>query len=69
MRIYTSETFQKDVTFFCKKCDVPICALCVSYFDHEKHNKVDMLKKYEENKAALQNDLEELENLIYTQFR
>lgn len=59
----------KTCELFCRKCDFPICALCVSSFEHEQHNKVEIFKQYEENKAALHRDLEELENLIYPQFR
>lgn len=53
----------------CEQCDCPICALCVSSFDHEHHFKVDIFKKFEENKAALQKDIQELENLIYPKYQ
>lgn len=50
------------------KCQVPICALCVSSLEHEQHIKADIFKKFEENKATLKIDLQELENLIYPKF-
>lgn len=49
--------------------DCPICALCVSSFEHEQHFKVDIFKKFEEKKAALQKDIQELENLIYPKYQ
>lgn len=53
---------------FCMRCQVPICALCVSSLEHEQHIKVDIFKKFEENKATLKIDIQELENLIYPKF-
>lgn len=53
---------------FCQRCQVPICALCVSSLEHE-HIKADIFKKFEENKATLKIDLQELENLIYPKFQ
>lgn len=53
---------------FCIRCQVPICALCVSSLGHEQYIKADIFKKIEENKATLKIDLQELENLIYPKF-
>lgn len=53
----------------CEQCDCPICAVCVSSFDHEQHFKVDIFKKFEEKKAALQKDIQEIENLIYPKYQ
>ncbi|XP_052692248.1 uncharacterized protein LOC128170508 [Crassostrea angulata] len=61
--------FSKICELHCEQCDCPICALCVSSFDHEQHFKVDIFKKFEEKKAALQKDIQELENLIYPKYQ
>lgn len=53
----------------CEQCDCPICALCVSSVDHEQHFKVDIFKKFEEKKVALQNDIQELENHVHPKYR
>lgn len=53
----------------CEQCDCPICALCVSSFEHEQHFKVDIFKKFEEKKPALRKDIQELENHVYPKYR
>lgn len=53
----------------CEQCDCPICALCVSSFEHEQHFKVDIFKKFEEKKEALRKDIQELENHVYPKYR
>lgn len=53
----------------CEQCDCPICALCVSSFDHEQHIKVDIFKKFEEKKATLRRELQKLEDHLYPKYQ
>lgn len=63
------KTFLKIFELHCEQCDCPICALCISSFSHEQHFKVDIFAKFEEKRAILQRDLQELENHIYPTYR
>lgn len=53
----------------CADCDNSICAICVSSGEHEKHTKVDILEYFENKKAEIQKDLQELENTIFSQYQ
>lgn len=52
----------------CAECDNSICAICVSSGEHDQHKKVDILEYFENKKAEIQRDLQELEESIFPQF-
>lgn len=53
----------------CADCDNSISAICVSSGEHEQHTKVDILEYFENKKAEIQKDLQELENTIFPQYQ
>lgn len=54
---------------YCKQCDVPICAVCVSSKMHQCHNFADVLKSLEIKKQMLQRDLQDLEKYVYPKYQ
>lgn len=53
----------------CEQCNGPICSLCVSSGEHEQHKKTGFLKHFENKKAEIEEDLQELENNIYRTYQ
>ncbi|XP_078342041.1 uncharacterized protein LOC111107657 [Crassostrea virginica] len=53
----------------CKKCNVPICAICSSKDEHEQHKKEDIIKAMTEKKELIRKDLQELEKSIYPKYQ
>lgn len=51
--------------FYCERCNIPICELCVSCREHREHDVVCLLKKIVFMKHTLQINLQELERYIY----
>ena len=47
------EHSQKICEVYCRHCNVPICASCVSFGDHDQHEKVDILKIVINRKKSL----------------
>lgn len=54
---------------YCKQCSIPICVLCSSSKEHKGNKLADIVEKLENQKHVLQQDLEELENSIYSQYQ
>ena len=55
----------KQCDLYCKKCDYPICALCVLSGEHDQHKKSDI---FERKIEKLENELHELEHSIYPKY-
>ena len=53
----------------CSTCNIPVCSLCVGSNEHEQHKKEDILTLFENKKALMQNDLNELEKSIYPKYQ
>ena len=54
---------------YCKRCDFPICSLCISSREHEQHKKVEILRIIAGKKALIQQDLHELEESIFPKYK
>ena len=50
----------------CEECNVPLCSLCVSSGEHDKHKIEDILYILFTKKNIMQKDVQELEESIYT---
>lgn len=59
----------KECELQCKKCQIPICILCVASGEHEQHEKEDILNTLTNKKTEMKNDLRELENFIYPAYQ
>ena len=59
---------QKICEVYCRHCNVPICASCVSSGDHDQHEKVDILKIVINRKKVIETDLRELKESIYARY-
>ena len=53
----------------CKHCKIPICALCVSSGDHDKHKEKFCFENISSKKQLIEKDLQELEKIIYPYFQ
>ena len=62
------EHSQKICEVYCRHCNVPICASCVSSGDHDQHEKVDILKIVINRKKIIEKDLRELKESIYARY-
>ncbi|XP_062611866.1 pyrin-like [Saccostrea cucullata] len=56
---------QKYCELYCDKCDIPVCAVCISSGKHHGHKITDVLQKLSSKKEDLKKDLNELEERIY----
>ncbi|XP_062574668.1 uncharacterized protein LOC134236503 [Saccostrea cucullata] len=56
---------QKHCEVYCEKCDIPVCSTCISSDKHNAHKLTDILKNPSFIKEILNNDLTELEKVIY----
>ncbi|XP_011436040.3 tripartite motif-containing protein 2 [Magallana gigas] len=54
---------------YCEQCDNPICVLCASSEEHQCHKFVDLTNALERHKQIVQQDLHELENVIYPKYQ
>ena len=54
---------------YCKRCDLPICSLCISSGGHEQHKKVEISRFIAGKKALIQQDLHELEESIFPKYK
>lgn len=55
--------------FYCEKCSLSLCTLCLPLKEHEEHNIVDILEIGEQKRDILQKDLKELEQIIFPNFQ
>nr|XP_022304895.1 E3 ubiquitin-protein ligase TRIM36-like [Crassostrea virginica] len=62
------EHSNKRCELFCKQCDIPICAYCVSTQEHKHHDVVEIFKHFEHAKQSLIKDLQELVTSIYPRY-
>ncbi|XP_055999400.1 E3 ubiquitin-protein ligase Midline-1-like [Ostrea edulis] len=53
---------------YCENCDIPVCIACVSSGKHKDHKFSDIHEKLSSKTQSLQNDLEELETIIYPRY-
>ncbi|XP_065928348.1 E3 ubiquitin-protein ligase TRIM71-like [Magallana gigas] len=60
---------QKQCELHCEKCDIPICALCISSKNHENHEKLDIISYFERKQHYLQTDLQELEKTVIAKYQ
>ncbi|XP_034328409.2 tripartite motif-containing protein 2-like [Magallana gigas] len=58
----------KQCELHCEQCDIPICVQCISG-EHLGHKPVDISKIFENKKAVLQRELQELEKSIYAKYK
>lgn len=54
---------------YCEQCDIPICVKCLSSKKHERHDIIDITKRLENKKEALQRALQELEQSLYPSYK
>ncbi|XP_022295526.2 uncharacterized protein LOC111104662 [Crassostrea virginica] len=59
----------KVCTQLCKKCNIPVCPLCVAASEHKQHTKNDILKLFAKKRELIQTDLQDLEKSIYPKYR
>lgn len=55
--------------FYCEKCEIPICAVCVTSKYHQTHKLEYILESLERKKSVLQEGLQELENSIFPKYQ
>lgn len=60
---------QKLCELHCEQCDIPLCVECVSSRKHLGHKAFEILKHLENKKKDVKRDLQELENIIYPQYK
>nr|XP_034328409.1 E3 ubiquitin-protein ligase TRIM71-like [Crassostrea gigas] len=58
----------KQCELHCEQCDIPICVQCISG-EHLGHKPADISKIFENKKAVLQRELQELEKSIYPKYK
>lgn len=64
-----SKSFLQKCERYCEKCDIPVCALCLSSKEHQAHDIVEISKSLVGRKHSLQRDLQNLEKFIYPKYR
>lgn len=57
----------KQCELHCKRCNIPICVLCVSSTVHKGHEFVDVVKAHVFKKEVIRRDLQELEKSVFPQ--
>ena len=66
-KCYTHDTQICEV--YCKRCDLNLCADCISSGDHEQHEKITILKRCDNIKTSLRRALTELEEFVYPKYQ
>lgn len=61
--------FSKICELYCKQCNTPICADCVSSKEHNAHDIINIASALESKRDELQKDLKELEVSIYLSYQ
>ncbi|XP_078330981.1 uncharacterized protein LOC144624826 [Crassostrea virginica] len=53
----------------CKKCNIPLCPLCVASSEHKRHKKEDIVTLFETKKELMLKDLKDFEKSIYPKYQ
>ena len=54
---------------YCERCDLNLCAECISSGDHEQHEKILIFKRCDNIKKSLRRALTELEEVIHPKYQ
>ncbi|XP_019924090.3 tripartite motif-containing protein 3-like [Magallana gigas] len=54
---------------YCEQCDIPVCVQCTSSTEHQGHTFVYIVNILEKQRAAVQQDLQELEKFIFPKYQ
>nr|XP_022310064.1 uncharacterized protein LOC111115570 [Crassostrea virginica] len=59
----------KNCELYCEQCELDICTQCISFGDHDQHEKITIFKRCENVKMSFQKALNELENFVFPQYQ
>lgn len=54
---------------YCKKCDVPVCLICISKSPHKRHNVENLIKYIDLRKRVIENETQEIESKLIPRYK
>ena len=67
--LYCKKHVSKKCKLNCEQCDIPICEICVTSNEHQRHTLVEIGEVLTSKKERIKKDLEEIEKFIYPNYQ